>query len=70
MDAHNAALKARVEEVAALRAANKPTVPTTIELERATNPFLRAGDSALQQVCGASSAVACFAEIRKRKDRF
>ena len=39
----NAALKARVDEVAVLRAAGRPTVPSTIALERATNPFTRAG---------------------------
>jgi hydroxyacylglutathione hydrolase len=30
-------------EVEALRARGLPTVPTTIALERATNPFMRAG---------------------------
>jgi hydroxyacylglutathione hydrolase len=37
----NAALHQRVERVSALRAEGRPTVPTSIELERATNPFLR-----------------------------
>ena len=54
----NAAIAARLAEVEALRAANQPTVPTTIGAERATNPFLRAAD------------VAQFAELRARKDRF
>jgi hydroxyacylglutathione hydrolase len=39
----NAALKARIAEVAAQRAAGKPTVPTTIAQELAANPFMRAG---------------------------
>ncbi len=38
----NAALAARMEQVDALRATGEATVPTTIGLERATNPFLRA----------------------------
>ena len=38
----NAVLKARAGEVATLRAAGKPTLPTTIAAELATNPFLRA----------------------------
>ncbi len=39
----NRALTERMAEVEALRARGEPTVPTTIALERATNPFMRAG---------------------------
>lgn len=39
----NEALKNRMAEVAAIRARGEATVPTTIALERATNPFMRAG---------------------------
>ena len=38
----NAALVARMKAVDVMRAAGTPTVPTTIALERATNPFMRA----------------------------
>jgi hydroxyacylglutathione hydrolase len=38
----NQALIARMREVDAMRLAGEPTVPTTIALERATNPFMRA----------------------------
>ncbi|MBU6206568.1 MAG: hydroxyacylglutathione hydrolase [Alphaproteobacteria bacterium] len=38
----NAALVARMAEVDAARARGEPTVPTTIALEKATNPFMRA----------------------------
>ena len=38
----NAALVARMKAVDTMRAAGTPTVPTTIALERATNPFMRA----------------------------
>jgi hydroxyacylglutathione hydrolase len=38
----NAALSARMNDVDAARARGEPTVPTTIGLERATNPFMRA----------------------------
>lgn len=38
----NAALVARMAEVTAMRERGEPTVPTTIALERATNPFMRA----------------------------
>ena len=39
----NRALMERMAEVEALRARSLPTVPTTIALELATNPFMRAG---------------------------
>ena len=39
----NQALIERMQEVDALRARGEPTIPTTIALERATNPFMRAG---------------------------
>jgi hydroxyacylglutathione hydrolase len=38
----NAALVARMAEVTAMRERGEATVPTTIALERATNPFMRA----------------------------
>jgi hydroxyacylglutathione hydrolase len=41
----NAAIAARMREVDAMRARGDSTVPTTIALERATNPFMRAGSA-------------------------
>lgn len=54
----NAAVTERLREVDAKRAVGEPTVPTTIALERATNPFLRA------------SSVEELAERRAAKDVF
>jgi len=54
----NAALVERMRDVDAARAAGEATVPTTIGLERATNPFLRAGDADE------------FAKLRAGKDNF
>ena len=42
----NAALADRVVAIDAARAAGRPTVPSTIGVERATNPFVRARDAA------------------------
>jgi hydroxyacylglutathione hydrolase len=68
----NAVLKSRVADVAALRAAGKPTVPSTIAAELAANPFLRAELPSVQAAVGmaGADAGAVFAEIRSRKDRF
>ena len=54
----NAALIARMADVDAARSRGEPTVPTTIGLERATNPFMRA------------ATVAELAERRAAKDSF
>ena len=72
VDPDNDDLKKRAEAVDALRAENIPTVPTTVALERATNPFLRAEDKTLQAAIGMTGAspVDVFAETRARKDRF
>ena len=72
VEPHNDALQARAAEIDALRAQGKPTVPTTIGLERATNPFVRPQSADLQATIGLTGAnpVAVFAETRKRKDNF
>ncbi len=43
VEPENSALIARMTKVDAMRELGEPTVPTTIALERATNPFMRAG---------------------------
>ncbi|GAB4525682.1 MAG: hydroxyacylglutathione hydrolase [Parvularculaceae bacterium] len=72
VDPDNEALRQRAEAIHARRARGEPTVPTTIMMERATNPFLRADDPRLQRAVGmdGADAVEVFAEIRKRKDNF
>jgi len=54
----NAAIAARLNEVAALRASGSMTVPTTVAIERETNPFVRAADAE------------SFATLRAAKDSF
>ncbi len=72
IDPTNSALKERVAIIEKLRADNKPTLPTTIGEELATNPFMRAHDPAIRKNLGMQNAsdVEVFAEIRKRKDNF
>jgi len=72
VDPKNAALKARLAAVEKLRAANKPTLPSTMAEERATNPFLRADDPAIAEAVGmkGADAAAVFTEIRERKNSF
>jgi hydroxyacylglutathione hydrolase len=54
----NPGIAARARDVAALRAKGDPTTPSTIGIERETNPFVRAPD------------VETFAALRARKDTF
>lgn len=72
VDPTNSALRERAGEIEKLRAADKPTLPTTIGLELATNPFLRWHDPVIRRNLGMEEAgdVEVFAEIRKRKDVF
>jgi hydroxyacylglutathione hydrolase len=72
VDPDNPALQERAREVAELRAAGRPTLPTTMRAELATNPFLRWHDAAIRRNLGMDDASdeAVFAEIRKRKDNF
>jgi hydroxyacylglutathione hydrolase len=71
IEPENTALQARATEVEALRAAGKPTLPTRLDQELATNPFLRAASPAIRQRLGMVDATdwQVFGEIRERKNR-
>ena len=71
IEPENDALKARVAEVEALRAAGKPTLPTTVERERATNPFLRPHSHAIRARLGLEGALdwQIFARLRQLKNK-
>lgn len=72
IDPENSDLISRTEDIAAARAAGKPTVPSTLALELATNPFLRASDPEIRAHLGMINATDAevFTEIRARKDTF
>jgi hydroxyacylglutathione hydrolase len=67
----SAAVKARAEEVFAARERGEWTVPTTIGLEKRTNPFLRAPALADRVGVGAGAPPQeAFAAVRAAKDHF
>jgi hydroxyacylglutathione hydrolase len=84
VEPENVALRARVERVAALRAAGRYSVPSTLGEEKATNPFLRCTEPAVIEAAQAHAApqgdflrgavdtsqVAIFAAIRSWRNRF
>ena len=71
MEPGNPLLQDRVKEVAALRDAGKFTLPSTIAIELATNPFLRAEEDEIRKTVGMMDAdvVDVFAEVRARKNK-
>jgi len=72
VDPDNPALQQRMRDIDTARAKGTFTVPSTMGLERATNPFLRAHDPALRATIQMQDAsdTDVFAEVRHRKDQF
>ena len=72
----NAGLRERWDTASRLREAGRPTLPSSIGLEKATNPFLRTSvaqvsESAASRAARAlSSQVDVFAELREWKNNF
>ena len=75
VEPENTALQQRVVEVAGLRAAGLPSVPSTLAEEKATNPFLRCAepaviDAGLQHAAVNRSKTAIFSAIRGWRNNF
>lgn len=72
VEPQNEALQQLMKDVDLARKNGIPTVPSTLEQERATNPFLRSHSKDLQETLGMLGAdpVDVFAEVRQRKDNF
>lgn len=66
----SAALKARAEAIFAARDRGEWTVPTTIGVEKATNPFLRAPVLAGRVGAAGEPDARAFAAVRSAKDNF
>jgi len=71
IEPENKALQARAVEVEKLRAAKQATLPTRLDAELETNPFLRPQVPAIRARLGLEKAPdwQVFAEIRERKNR-
>lgn len=76
VDPGNPALRERATQVLTLRAAGQPTLPVSLESERACNPFLRSDDAAVRAAVQAhvgrhlEGDIDAFAELRRWKDGF
>ena len=71
VDPDNAALKQRMVEVEALRAKDQFTIPSSLAMEFATNPFLRSHDQAIARTIGLAgqSPLAVFTALRELKNK-
>ncbi|WP_434771343.1 hydroxyacylglutathione hydrolase [Pseudomonas entomophila] len=72
----NPAIAARLAEVEQWRAVGRITLPSTLALERSTNPFLRCAETSVKQKADERGAMAggdastVFAALRRWKDSF
>lgn len=71
-DPNNEALKARAKEAEQAKTEGRFLVPSTIGQEKATNPFLRAGEPEVAKTVHkeGASAVEVFQALREWKNRF
>lgn len=70
VDSANFDLQQRFQTVQAARQREEATIPSTLGVEKATNPFLRWDVSELQQAVNSQDPVQTFARLRGRKDQF
>jgi len=70
VDGDNPHLQQRLGEVQEARSRSQPTVPSSIGLEKSTNPFLRWDSPNIQSVANTRDPVQTFARLRGMKDRF
>ncbi len=76
VEPENAEIAQRLAEVSAWRAAGRISLPSNLALERATNPFLRSGESSVIEKTderdGSRNRAPCavFASLRAWKDQF
>ena len=70
LEPNNQAIVQRMIHTQKQREQYKPSVPSSLALERETNPFLRCHSPELQENIGSSGLdeVAVFSAVRKRKD--
>lgn len=76
VEPNNIALQKRFEIAKQLRLQNQPTVPSTLKLEKSTNPFLRCNEPSVIETVSRhagkqlNAEVDVFAELRQWKNQF
>ncbi|KAL0785481.1 hypothetical protein Bca101_001727 [Brassica carinata] len=73
IEPNNEVLRSYAAHVAELRKKKLPTIPTTLKMEKACNPFLRSSNTDIRQALGISETAdeaEALAIIREAKDNF
>jgi hydroxyacylglutathione hydrolase len=70
VDRSNPDLQQRLQEVKVARSHSEATIPSTIGVEKRTNPFLRWDDLGLRSAVKAENEIQTFARLRGMKDQF
>lgn len=70
VDRENPDLQHRFAEVQAARTRHEATIPSILEVEKRTNPFLRWDTPAIHEAMGRLGEIETFAALRKQKDHF
>lgn len=76
VDPNNASIQERIHTVLQQQQRKEPSLPVTLNIERATNPFLRCHTAAIKQAVEMhfqaqfESPLAVFAALRRWKDQF
>jgi hydroxyacylglutathione hydrolase len=70
VDPQNPDLQTRYRQVQEARHRGEATVPSLLEIEKRTNPFLRWDDRALQSAANSNDPVRVFGRLRGMKDLF
>jgi hydroxyacylglutathione hydrolase len=70
VDGDNLDLQHRFEEVKAARSRSEATIPSSIAIEKSTNPFLRWDFPSIQSATNSRDPVQTFARLRGMKESF
>lgn len=70
IEPNNPVVQSRYQEVQKARREGKATVPSLLEQEKQTNPFLRWDDENLQTIAQSQDPAQTFGRLRGMKDRF
>ena len=68
VESSNPKLVERFDQVKAIRSRGESTLPSTVQIERDSNPFVRVDSMEIQQTVAASEGVEVFAKSRALKD--
>jgi len=68
VESNNPKLIERFEQVKTIRGRGESTLPSTVQIERDSNPFVRVDSTEIQRAVGSSEGVEVFAKTRQLKD--